>query len=335
MALPARFCGSRLTSRCRTRHPRLAASRSSRGWPAANQRTMDAAIVGPTPSVVARSASEARRWRRACRTLGRWPRRRRAEALAAERGEQPSATAAACDPSIAATQLLGAHAREALVEREQLLDGERVDVGRVAHETGIAELEDGALAEPLDVHRPARGPVDDPLVALERARRARRSACRPRPRGAPARSAARTGTAAGTPTARCPRVAATAPARRPRGSRRRPCGRPRCRPDARPWPPPGPGCAAWPCRRSSRRRTRARAPRTVWPGPVRPDRHLDVAQDGRAFLGRELERDRPPRGPRGVAQPLRAGRGRRPSPPRRRSRSPGRGGAPASGGRTR
>jgi hypothetical protein len=33
-----------------------------------------------------------------------------------------------------------------------------------------------------------------------------------------------------------------------------------------------------------------------------PDRHLDVAQHGRSFLGRELERDRPPRGARREAE---------------------------------
>ena len=56
-------------------------------------------------------------------------------------------------------QLLGADLGEAF-EAEQVVDGQRVDVGRVGDEAALRELGDGAFAETLDVHRPARRQVD-------------------------------------------------------------------------------------------------------------------------------------------------------------------------------
>ena len=56
------------------------------------------------------------------------------------------------DPSMAATSfsaLIAAKPSSA----EQLLDRQRVEVGRVGDEPGAGELGDGALAEALDVHR--------------------------------------------------------------------------------------------------------------------------------------------------------------------------------------
>ena len=55
------------------------------------------------------------------------------------------------------------------LEFDELLDGQRVQVGRVVHQTGRRELLDHLFAEALDVHRPARGEVGDLLVALGRA----------------------------------------------------------------------------------------------------------------------------------------------------------------------
>ena len=65
-------------------------------------------------------------------------------------------------------QLLRAQLTEAL-ERQQLLDVERVDVARILHQPRVGQLEHRALAEALDVHRAARGEIDDALVALVRA----------------------------------------------------------------------------------------------------------------------------------------------------------------------
>ena len=108
-----------------------------------------------------------------------------------------------------------------------------------------------------------------------------------------------------------------------------------CRRGARPWPAPGPRCAAWPARRSSRRRTPARASANGVAFPVRPIDTMMSLQRRGALLGRELVGDRPPRRLARGARARRAARGRRPSRRRRRSRRRGRGGAPASACRTR
>ena len=139
------------------------------------------------------------------------------------------------EPSIAASSLSALIvAKPSSVE--QLLRGQRVEVGGVGDQPGRRELGDGALAEPLDVHRPARREVDDPLVALERARRLDAAGVGLALEAHERAAAAGTGTSSGTSTARRPSGASTAPARRPRGSRRRPCARSRCRRAGRPWP---------------------------------------------------------------------------------------------------
>ena len=60
IAFPTKFCGSRLTSTLPNSTPAARSfSTISRLLGVANQRTMLAAMIGPTPSVSARSASEA------------------------------------------------------------------------------------------------------------------------------------------------------------------------------------------------------------------------------------------------------------------------------------
>ena len=49
-----------------------------------------------------------------------------------------------------------------------LFNGQRVDIRRVAHQAGFGELQDRSLTQTLDIHRPARTPVDDSLVTLKR-----------------------------------------------------------------------------------------------------------------------------------------------------------------------
>ena len=55
------------------------------------------------------------------------------------------------------------------LERDEPLDGERVDVGGVVEETRLDELRDALLAQALDVHRRAAGEEHDALHALRRA----------------------------------------------------------------------------------------------------------------------------------------------------------------------
>ena len=52
------------------------------------------------------------------------------------------------------------------LERHELVDGERVDVGRVLEQPGVDELAHALLAEPFDVERAAARPVHEPLHAL-------------------------------------------------------------------------------------------------------------------------------------------------------------------------
>ena len=118
----------------------------------AYHRRIERAITGPTPSVMASAASSAARIEssvpkaQAQRLAGRRP-----EALDAERGQQlrQRPCLRPLDPR---EQLVGADLGETL-ESQQLLGGQRVDVGRIGDEPGVAELEDRALAEALDVHR--------------------------------------------------------------------------------------------------------------------------------------------------------------------------------------
>ena len=170
------------------------------------------------------------------------------------------------EPSIAATSRLGADGGETL-ELQQLVDRERVDVGRVADTSfGIAELEHRALAETLDVHRAAGGEVDDALIALERARRLDTARCWLRLRAAPASDCSGHGQRGGEH----PRFAASGPHRQHGpddfgddiAGLAHDDGVAGAHVFQR---APDPGCAAWPCRRSNHRRTPARAPRTAWP----------------------------------------------------------------------
>ena len=55
---------------------------------------------------------------------------------------------------MAASSLSALIGGEAL-EGQQLLLRQRVEVGRIGHEASLCQLPDGALAEPLDVHRAA------------------------------------------------------------------------------------------------------------------------------------------------------------------------------------
>ncbi len=199
--------------------------------------------------------------------LGQRERRRRTEMAHAERRHEPLQRLGA-RPVDRGDEVLRAR-RPDPVERRQLLDGQRVEIGRVADQTGAGQLLHHLLAEALDVHPAARREVGDLLVALRRAVRRDASgvglALGPHERVAAARDSR-----SGTSTARCRRGAATGPGRPPRGSRRPPCARRRCRRGGRPSAPPGPGCAASPSPPSTRRRTPARARRTASPGPVRP-----------------------------------------------------------------
>ena len=151
-----------------------------------------------------------------------------------------------------------------------LLDRERVDVGRVLEQAGVDELAHPFLAEPFDVERAATRPVHEPLHALRRAVDVDAVVVR-LALDAHERLRRTPGTSSGTSTA--------CVLRRPLGEHRpddlgdhvagaahddrvaraaRPCARRR------------PRCAASPCRRSRRRRTPARAPRTASARPVRP-----------------------------------------------------------------
>ena len=129
----------------------------------AGDRRADAVGGGQAASLASRMASSEPN-RRASASLADGPRPLMPSAVSS-RGSGRS-----FEPAMRGEQLLGADLGEAL-EPEQLLGGERVDVGRIGDQPGVAELEHGALAEALDVHRPARREVDDPLVALERAGR--------------------------------------------------------------------------------------------------------------------------------------------------------------------
>jgi hypothetical protein len=65
----------------------------------------------------------------------------------AERREQVAAAAAVRDAAMDATSFSALMLRSPS-SCEELVDGEEVDVGRIADEPGVAELEHGALAEP-------------------------------------------------------------------------------------------------------------------------------------------------------------------------------------------
>ncbi len=206
-------------------------------------------------------------------------------------------------------EVLGRLLRHAL-EREQPLDGERVDVARVGEQARVDELADALLAEPLDVHRVAPGEVHDSLHALlgtldvdavvvrlaleaHERRAARRAVLRERA------------------TCARPSCASPGPDRRPRGSRRPPCGRRPCRPAARPCARPRPRCATSRARRSSHRRTPARAGRTVW--PARSDRCSRRSRAGASSSPRAGTCTRSTSGaPCSSCPSPRVGRGRRP-----------------------
>ena len=149
------------------------------------------------------------------------------------------------------------------------------------------------------------------------------------------RRAARRAVVRELPLARAASCASRAPDRRPRGSRRRPCARSPCRRAGRPCARPRPRCAASRARRSSRRRTPARASANGVARPVRPMLTMMSAQERRLLLGRELVRDRP--AGRLAREPHLGAlaRGRRPSRRRRRSRSRASGAARACARRTR
>ena len=169
------------------------------------------------------------------------------------------------EPSIAASSLSALIAAKPS-SAEQLLLGEPVQLGGVVHERLVAgrQLGDGALAEPLDVHRSPRCEVDDPLVALERARRV------DAPGVGLALQAHELGATARARRREDPRLGALGAHRQHRSDDLRDhvaglahdhgvagthvLGR-----------APGPRCAASPRRRSSRRRTPAPARRTAWP----------------------------------------------------------------------
>ena len=144
----------------------------------------------------------------------------------------------------------------------------------------------------------------------------------------------RSGSPSGSATAACGACPSPSPARRPRGSRRRPCARSRCRPAARPCARPRPRCAASPARRWSRRRTPARAARTAWPARCgRCSRWMSRSRVVRSSGGNLYAIAH--RGALLVNPAPRAARDRRPSRPRRRSRSRGSDAAPPSIRRTR
>ena len=142
---------------------------------------------------------------------------------------------------------------------------ERVDVGRVLEQPGVDELAHALLAEPFDVHRAAARPVHEPLHTLRRAVDVDAVVVRL------ALDAHERLAALGALLRELPRLGLRRPLREHRpddlgdhvagaphdhGVARaaRPCARRR------------PRCAASPSRRSRRRRTPARAPRTAWPG---------------------------------------------------------------------
>ena len=58
---------------------------------------------------------------------------------------------------------------DAPLHLQQVVQRQLVQVGHVLHEAQVAEILDETFAQALDVHRPARGEVDDRLLALRRA----------------------------------------------------------------------------------------------------------------------------------------------------------------------
>ena len=262
---------------------------------------IDWAMIGPSPSTAASSSADAAI---TASSVPKWA--ASACAAAGPRCLMPSAVSSRGsgrwrDPSIAGEQLVGADLGEAL-EREQLLAGERVEVGGVGDQPVRGELADRALAEALDVHRPARGEVDDPLVALVRARRLDAAGV-----GLALEAHERAAERARARRRERPRPAASGPHRQHRaddlGDHVAGLAHDHrvARPDVL-----GAHLVLVVQRRHADRRA-ADEHRLEHGERRRPagaaDRHLDVAQQRRALLRRELVGDRPPRRPRRRAEP--------------------------------
>ena len=220
------------------------------------------AMIGPTPSNAA-SSSDRRRLDRV--EVGEAARERlrggRSDVVDAEPHEH-----APQRPRLRSFDRVDEQLRGALAdpfERDEPLERERVDVGGVLEQAGIARTGDTRSSP-----RPSMSIAPRPAKCTIRCTRCAGQSTLTQwwfasPSSRTSGCAAHRARGRELPLARPALAASRAPARRPRGSRRPPCARSRCPPAARLCARPRLRCAASPSRRWRRRRTPARAPRTA------------------------------------------------------------------------